>query len=533
MLNLMRKHARNWIMKVLLGIIIVVFIFYFGSMGGSRRTEMVATIDGKAIAHVEYVKEYQNLLEIYHQRFGDRLTGDVLKSLNLKQQALDNVINQAILFNKAEELNLQVTDEEIRASILATPAFQRDGVFDDRIYQHILRANKMTPEDFEALQRKMLTAAKLESLIGDGVKVSDRELYDLFRFQTEKIDVDYLLLSPKDFQDAVRVSEKDLESYLQEHGGDFRVAEHFQIKYITFLGQDFSASTKVSEEEIRDHYDRQKDKWVKPDGQRASLSEVRDRIVAELKLIRGKFTAASVAKKAHDTIYQEENFEAYAVDKGLTVRTTDFFPSNSPPAELAGIPNIAGSILSLQKDEISRVLSDERGYYLLKLEAKKPSHIPSLKDIRPEVKKRYIAKASTDLCRKEAQSILGQLKKGADMATFARQRKIDIGRTGMFPPGPAIPKLGFSQELGEALYQLSEKKPYPDRAYPISGNCMILKFRQKETEQSADFEAKKEALREIALRMKRADAIKSWIEGNKAALIESGRLKINKEIKDL
>ena len=49
LLNLMRKHARNWLMKIILGIIVVVFIFYFGSMGGSQRAERIAMIDGKPI----------------------------------------------------------------------------------------------------------------------------------------------------------------------------------------------------------------------------------------------------------------------------------------------------------------------------------------------------------------------------------------------------------------------------------------------------------------------------------------------------
>ncbi|MBU0653121.1 MAG: SurA N-terminal domain-containing protein, partial [Proteobacteria bacterium] len=49
MLNIMRRHARNWLMKLILGIIIVVFVFYFGSMGGRQRAERIAIIDGKPI----------------------------------------------------------------------------------------------------------------------------------------------------------------------------------------------------------------------------------------------------------------------------------------------------------------------------------------------------------------------------------------------------------------------------------------------------------------------------------------------------
>ena len=65
-----------------------------------------------------------------------------------------------------------------------------NGVFDDRIYKQALRYIKMSPEEFEAVQKKMLTAAKLEDLIIDAVKVSDQEVYDLYKFQNEKINIE-------------------------------------------------------------------------------------------------------------------------------------------------------------------------------------------------------------------------------------------------------------------------------------------------------------------------------------------------------
>ncbi len=149
MLNLMRKHARNWLMKVILGIIIVVFIFYFGSMGDKQRAERIAMIDGKPIVYAEFQREYQNLVDVYRQRFGQGLTDEMLKSLNLKQQALDNLVNQAVVLKKAEAMNIKVTDEDIKAMILAYPGFQRNGAFDQRIYEQTLRSNKMTPDEFE------------------------------------------------------------------------------------------------------------------------------------------------------------------------------------------------------------------------------------------------------------------------------------------------------------------------------------------------------------------------------------------------
>ena len=173
MLNIMRRHARNWLMKLILGIIIVVFVFYFGSMGGRQRAERIAIIDGKPIVYADFQREYQNLLDMYRQRLGQGLTEEMLKAMNLKQQALDNLINQAIVLNKAEEMNIRVTVEDVKAAILSYPAFQQGNVFNERLYQQTLRVYKMSPEEFEELQQKMLITTRVEDLIQDGVKVSD------------------------------------------------------------------------------------------------------------------------------------------------------------------------------------------------------------------------------------------------------------------------------------------------------------------------------------------------------------------------
>jgi len=45
---------------------------------------------------VEFRKEYENLLELYRRQYGENLTEEQLKKLNLKQVAVDNLINQAV-----------------------------------------------------------------------------------------------------------------------------------------------------------------------------------------------------------------------------------------------------------------------------------------------------------------------------------------------------------------------------------------------------------------------------------------------------
>ena len=532
MLELMRRHARNWAMKVILGIVILVFIFYFGSLGGRRKAETVAIIDGRAIAYADFLREYQNLIDVYQQRFGDKLTPEVLRRLNLKQQTLDSLVDQAIILQKAQELHIEVTNEEVRSAIFSSPLFQRGGVFDDRLYQYFLHSRRMSSEEMEAVQEKLLTSARLQDLIQDSVKVSDKELYDLYKLQNEKMNVAFLDLNPRDFKRGIKPTRRDLEDYIKDHGSEFRVAEKVQIKYLAFLGRNYAQAAPVTEADVKGYYEQHEAKR----GDRGNippLTSVRDRIIQELRESRGLYQAAAEAKKAHDTIYQEENFDAYAAGNRLQINTTNPFPLNSPPPEFSKIPDFAQKVFHLQKEEISSVLSNEKGYYVCQVTARKPSHIPALAEIEKEVEDRYSEAKARQLCREAAETILAKLRKREDAAAIAGQGKLRWTETGYFMPGSSVPKIGSSQELSEALYLLSPEKPYPERVFEAGGNIVILKLRGTEPVNEGAYTAQKDGLKKLAMTMKRSETVRSWLQENKASLVREGRLKFTREIKDL
>ncbi|MBU1745430.1 MAG: SurA N-terminal domain-containing protein [Proteobacteria bacterium] len=532
MLDIMRRHARNWLMKLILGIIIVVFVFYFGSMGGRQRAERIAIIDGKPIVYADFQREYQNLIDVNRQRFGQNLTEEMLKGLNLKRQALDNLVNQAVIMKKAEEMNIQVTDDDVKAVILSYPAFQRNGVFDQRIYEQTLRASKMAPEEFEDIQKKMLVTVRLEDLIQDGVKVSDQEALDLYRMQNEKINIEFIQISLQAFAKGIRPAPADLEAFLKAHEGQYSVPEQVQIKYLEFMGQDYAAKAKISDAEINEYYEKNKSQWKKGD-KAPPLAEVRDRITTELGKIGGMYAASDEAKKAHDTIYQEENFEAYAAQKKLTPRTTGLFRLNEPPPEFKPIADFVKIVSRLEKQQISRVLQGEKGYYIVQVISRKAPYLPALKEIETEVEKQYREAEAKRLAKKEADDLIARLKKGGDLEGVAGEKGLKVSETGLFQPGGAVPKMGSSVELTEALFQISEKKPYPEQAYWVDGNYVILKFKARGKVDDAEFVAQKDAIVNYLARTKKTETIKAWIEGSKAALVKDGRLEFTRDFKDL
>ncbi|MBE3085072.1 MAG: SurA N-terminal domain-containing protein, partial [Bacteroidetes bacterium] len=87
MLRFLRKHARGWFMIAVIGIIIIVFVLYFGSGGRGSHASAIAIVDGKVISEAEFHNEYGKMLDIARQRLGERLTPEILKKMDLKQTA--------------------------------------------------------------------------------------------------------------------------------------------------------------------------------------------------------------------------------------------------------------------------------------------------------------------------------------------------------------------------------------------------------------------------------------------------------------
>ncbi len=531
MLRFFRKHARGWFMIAIIGIIIVVFVLYFGSSRGSRTANAIAIVDRRIISEAEFHNEYGRLLDNAQLRLGNKFTPEILKKMDLKRQAYNDLLNRQIIIAKAADLKIQVSDEELSNILMSVPALQTNGVFDERKYQQMLRYNQLSAEDFEALQKSELTANKIETIVREGIKISSQEIYDLYALQNQKINVNFLQISGKDIKKEITPTQTELEDYLKRNSNLFSVAEQTKIKYIFFAGDSFPSD--ISDSDIRGYYSSYKDKYKTKDGKQLSLDDAKGAIVKELKKTRGLQNAYVEAKKAHDIIYQEDKFEAYGNKNNLKIQDVEFFPINKPPQEFTSIKNFTAMLLELQKGEISKVLAAENGYYLLKVIDKKPAYLPKLDTIENEVRHRFIESEMQILAEKEAQSILDSIKSGDTFDKIAGKYGLKVNETGFFQPGDAIPKLGSNQDAAEVLFQLSPNKPYAEKPLLINNAYVILKLKDVSKLDDKDFEAKKDTYTKMLISIKREEAWKTWLEGNKAAMIKEKRIKIKKQVEDL
>lgn len=531
MLKFFRKHARGWFMLLFMAIIILVFVFYFGTDRSSQRASAVAIIDGRTISESQYYNEYSKMTDIVKDRYGGALTADMLKQMDLKKMAYDSLLNRQIIISKARDFKMQVSDDEVRQTIMAMPALHTDGIFDKNKYNQFLRFNKITAEEFESGQKVSLAAAKIESIIREGIKISDQEVFELYLQQNQKINLQFVRISTANTR-IPQPATSELEDYLRENSASFRVPEQFKVRYLYFAGHSY-APVEISAIDIRDYYNRHKDSFKGKDGKSLSLEQATPRIAAQIKQNLGMQNALAEAKKAHDTIYQEQNFDAYAKEHNLNPVTAGFFPISKPPHPLADLKDLASQLAGLEKNETTRVLGTESGYYIILVDDKKAAYVPALKDEEHEVRQQYLKQQRDRSAAAAADELIGKLKSGENMEKLARQKNLLIQETGFFLPGNVIPKIGDHPEAMEDLLLLCAGRPYMDKPLATGDAYIIVKLKEITKPDLDDFEIKKEVYRRAALNLKRDEAVKSWLENSKEQMIRDKRLKISKDAKEL
>lgn len=158
MLNLLRRHASSWLIKLVLSLIIISFILFFGYTRYQSRAlkldRVVATVGKIPITRQNFEVTLDDRQEEMRKTFKDL---DATVKGFLETNLLQQMIFQNLAFLYTESLGIQVSDQELAQKIRSLPVFAPQGVFDLELYQrHRLIHKNRTGEDLENLLRKDL-----------------------------------------------------------------------------------------------------------------------------------------------------------------------------------------------------------------------------------------------------------------------------------------------------------------------------------------------------------------------------------------
>jgi peptidyl-prolyl cis-trans isomerase D len=179
MISLLRRYRRPLFIAVITIFLIGTFVGLGGYLFTSRdMSQAVASVGPSKIPYSRYSMRVNQYLDALKSR-GAEIKEEEAKQV--KRAMLQDMIVDEILLAKADKMGLAVTDEELSRDIHNTPAFQREGVFDQEIYFRALtRVLHESPEGYEESRRRQLKAYKLKQLLYQAAKLSPEEIREAY-----------------------------------------------------------------------------------------------------------------------------------------------------------------------------------------------------------------------------------------------------------------------------------------------------------------------------------------------------------------
>ncbi len=520
MLDFLRKRKRSWIITFLLGVIILVFIaFYGGSKYRDEGSPDVAQVNGEVITQREFEIQYERAVDRYRELLKGSLSPEMLKSLNIKRTLLDELIQKRLLLQEARNLGLTATDDELANVLSLAPEFQVGGRFNKERYIQLLGVNKLTPAEFEEAQREQLTIQKLYGVILDSVQVAEAEVRDRYRLEQEQIDLNFVRLPLGQFVSEANVTEEDIKKFYDRNKETLKEPLKVQVEYRSYPFDPFTSSVQLSDKEIEDYYQANRDsKFHKPKQARLRYISVRiapeaDAKQKEAARVRANriLTDARAGKDFAELAKKESDDPTAAKggDVGWVIQ------GQLPPA-------LDKVVFSLSKGGISDVIETPGGLQIVKVDDVKEEKTLTLKEASEEITSTLRAENGKREAAKYADRDREKTLSSGDFSQLAQDGRVAVHMTGLFTNGEVLPEIGQNPEFYKSALALKSNEVSPviegGKAY------YLLRLKQRKEPSVPPLEAVKA---DIEKRLKESKAQELMLE--KA----NGLLKQLKKEKDI
>lgn len=442
MLTALRNSARSWVIKALLGLIVLTFVISFGVGTFSNPKEVLVKVGAGEIMVSQYLQRYQREMDNLRRRYPDN--ADVLaKQLNLRHQVMERMIDRHLVLRAARDEGLIVTDGELQDVIMENPQFQVDGKFDGDTYEQILQGIRRTPEIYESEMREDLLVDRYRRNLVAGVIVNDAEVEERYRIENQRVEVDYVLVDPNRFDLPKPLGDAEIKTYHEAHPLEFTQQDQFKVRYFIYSLADAEEGEKVHPRAVKRYYERKLEtEFTIPKKVRAS--HILKRLAKDdppekaLKLRVEMEKILAQAKKGEDFArLAKAHSEDFSKDKGGDL---GFF------AQEEMVPTFAEAAFSLPMDGVSEIVRSPFGLHIIKITDVQPGSQKTFEEVKEAIEGKLLERLSERKLNLEVERLPPRIEKEG-LEAVAKSFGKSVQTTKLFDRASQLPGIGSTARL--------------------------------------------------------------------------------------
>ena len=432
MLRGMRKASSNWlgriVMGVVLGMIAVSFaVWGIGDIFRGFGQSTVAKIGSTEITVNQFRQLYTDRLQQLGRQLGRPVTPDQARLLRLEQQLAGQLVAEAALDQRAIQLRLNVSDEEIARQIRTDPNFRGPtGQFDRARFEQMIRSAGYTEPRFTAEQKRLTLRRELAETVNGELTLPKSLEQALNRYQNEQRAIDYVTLDQSKAGDLAPPAPDVISSYYESHKADFRAPEYRNVVVLSLTPAELARPDEVSDADARSYYERNIGRYGTPE--RRQLEQI-------------VFPTEEEARAALARLGNEFSFEALAKERGMNEKDLDLGVVTK-----AGIIDsaVADAAFALKEGAISEPIKGMFGTTLVKVVKIEPDQVKKFEEVAAEIKQTVAADRARSEIATRHDKIEDERGAGLRLTEIAQKlgltaRAIEaVDRNGRDPEGKSV-----------------------------------------------------------------------------------------------
>ena len=379
MMDTMRKAAKSWVAKLLIGALAVSFgvwgiadVFRFGSA-----TDL-AKVGGEEITADAYGRAFQNRLRELSQQSGKGITPEEARAYGIDRGVLTFLIQGAALDNEAKALKLGVSDTFLAQDLMKNATFQdASGKFSPDRFKQLLAQNNMSESMFFTAERQRMLREALTQTAAGSLPVSSGLLEAQYRFDNEQRDARYFIVTTAD-SEVTPPTDDEIKKEYDAHPEAYTAPEYRSIAIMKAEPADIAAKITLTDQDLADGYAKYKNEFFTPE---------------KRTILQVTFPSEADAQAAKAKLTGGEDFLALAKERGFTEADATF--ADKTKADFID-PAIADAAFSLPEGAVSDPIKGTLSTALLKVVKVTPEHQATLDEVKPQLSDRLKLEQATE-----------------------------------------------------------------------------------------------------------------------------------------
>jgi peptidyl-prolyl cis-trans isomerase D len=484
MLDLVRAKQKSVVIKVAFGLIILSFVIGYtmltapNDQSTTPQGNVAARVNGEEISYSSYQTAYSSLYNLYQSIYQGNFNAALEKRLNLPRQAMQQLIEEALLVEQADKLGLKVDRQELINTIAQYQAFQVDGQFNRDRYLEVLNYQRLDAAEFESSQKRALLAQKVQDHLLQDVTLSDDDLMTAFHERNDTINLNFVWITPALVENKVEVSDAGLSEYFAANQEQFRVPEKVALRYLQFDPARYEADVATfSDEDIDRYYRRNLDKFEVQEQVKASHILISVATDANEETVSKR---RALAEKLLTQLQQGAEFSSLAKansdDKASAINggALGYFGRG------AMVTEFEDAAFALRPGQLSDIVRTQYGFHIIKVEDYIEPGVQTLADVIDQVKDGLRLEKARQLAYEKAIDAYNINRKSGNLDAAAETNNLGIKETGLFASNDAIDGIGRVTQINQAAFTLADG----ELARPIQTSQGVFLFALKERQPS-------------------------------------------------